>query len=86
MSTVSELGLGEPCLEMSIEVLRIFVKLGHGCKECQERYGGLVQACASMSIFVKSRIDFWYLSKLEHHNDCPVAEKFLCLSSYQHST
>jgi hypothetical protein len=36
MSTVSELGLGEPCLEMSIEVRRIFLKLRHGCKECQD--------------------------------------------------
>jgi len=43
MSTVSELGLGEPCLEMSIEVRGIFVKLRHGCKECQDRYAGFVQ-------------------------------------------
>jgi hypothetical protein len=85
MSTVSELGLGEPCSEMSIEVPSIFVKLGNGCKECQDMYVGFVQLYASKSIFVKSTIDFWYLSKLKHYNNCPVAEKFLCLRSYQHS-
>jgi len=86
MSTLSELGLGEPCLEISIDVCRIFVKLGHVCEECQDRYVRFVQLYASMCIFVKSTIDFWYLSKLKHHNNCPVAEMFLCLRSYQHST
>ncbi len=76
MSTVSELGLGEPCLEMSIEVHNIFVRLCNGCKECQDRYVGFVQLYATMSIFVKSTIDFWYLSKVEHHNDCPGLRSF----------
>jgi hypothetical protein len=84
MSTVSELGLEEPCLEMSIKVRRIFLKLRHGCKECQDRYVRFVQLYASMSIFVKSTIDFWYVSKLEHHNNCLIAEKFLCFRSYRH--
>ncbi len=68
MSTVSELGLGEPCLEMSIEVRSILGKLGNGCKECQDRCVGFVQLYASMSIFVKSTIDFWYLSIVDHND------------------
>ncbi len=50
--TVSRLGLGKSCLEMSIEVHRFFKKLHHGSKECQDKYLGFVQlmlACPYVS-------------------------------------